>query len=51
MKNTISSFCVVMALMLLVPAFSGRAQVYADSSTDLEKYMVPATTPNAIPDA
>lgn len=51
MKNTISSFCVVMALMLLIPGFSARAQVYADSSTDLEKYMVPATTPNAIPDA
>jgi hypothetical protein len=51
MKNTISSFCVVMALMLLVPGISARAQVYADSSTDLEKYMVPTTTPTAIPDA
>jgi len=37
-------------MMLLVPCFSVKAQVYADSSTDLDKYMVPATTPTAIPD-
>ena len=51
MKKTFSSLCVVIALMLLVPGFTSRAQVYADSSTDLDKYMVPARTPNAIPDA
>jgi len=49
MKNTIVSFCIVTAIMLLIPGFNGRAQVYADSSTDLEKYMVPVTTPNAVP--
>ena len=51
MKTALKTFSVVIGLMLLMPGFSGRAQVYADSSTQLDKYMVPVTTPTAAPDA
>ena len=39
------------ALALLAAGHALRAQVYADTSTRLDKYMVPATTPTAAPDA
>ena len=51
MKNTIKTLFVVMGLMLLMPGFSARAQVYADRSIQLDKYLVPVTTPTATPDA
>ena len=51
MKTTIKTLFVAIGLMLLVPAVSARAQVYADRSIQLDKYMVPATTPTATPDA
>ena len=51
MKNTIKTLFVVMGLMLLMPGFSARAQVLADRSTQLDKYLVPVTTPTATPDA
>ncbi len=41
----------VIGLALLLPGVSARAQVYADSSTQLDKYLVPVTTPTAAPDA
>ncbi len=41
----------LVALVLLLPALPGRAQVYADASTRLDKYLVPATTASAAPDA
>ena len=51
MKKTLSTLMVAISLMMLLPALPARAQVYADSSTDLDKYMVPVTTPTAVPDA
>ena len=37
-------------LLLLAGTLPARAQVYSDSSTDLEKYLVPATGETAAPD-
>ena len=51
MNSIFKTLSVALGLMLLMPGFSGRAQVYADSSTQLDKYLVPATTPTATPDA
>ena len=51
MKTIFKTFSVAIGLMLLLPGISGRAQVYADSSTQLDKYLVPVTTPTAAPDA
>ena len=51
MKTIFKTITVAMGLALLMPGISGRAQVYADSSTQLDKYLVPVTTPTAAPDA
>ena len=51
MKTIFKSSLVAIGLLALMPGFSGRAQVYADSSTQLDKYLVPVTTPTAAPDA
>ena len=51
MKTILKSSLVAIGLLALMPGFSGRAQVYADSSTQLDKYLVPVTTPTAAPDA
>ena len=51
MKTIFKTLSVAMGLVLLMPGISGRAQVYADSSTQLDKYLVPVTTPTAAPDA
>ena len=50
MKFLFKTLSVALGLVLLLPGISGRAQVYADSSTQLDKYMVPVTTPTAAPD-
>ena len=51
MKKSFKTLFVAIGLVLLMPGISGRAQVYADSSTQLDKYLVPVTTPTAAPDA
>ena len=51
MKHRFSVISIVVGMFLLMSAVPARAQVYADSSTDLDKYMVPVTTPTAVPDA
>ncbi len=51
MNKVLSTLSVAIGLVLLMPGFSGRAQVYADRSTQLDKYLVPVTTPTAAPDA
>ena len=51
MKSLFKILLFVLGMGLLIPAFSCRAQVYADSSIQLDKYMVPVTTPTATPDA
>lgn len=51
MKTIFKTFLVAMSLALVLPGISARAQVYADSSTQLDKYLVPVTTPTAAPDA
>ena len=51
MKTLLKSLSVALGLVLLLPGVTGRAQVYADSSIQLDKYMVPAVTPTATPDA
>ena len=51
MKTIFKTLSVAMGLVLLMPGISGRAQVYADSSTQLDKYLVPVTTPTAAPDS
>ena len=51
MKTIFKSSLVAIGLLALMPGFSGRAQVYADSSIQLDKYLVPVTTPTAAPDA
>ena len=51
MKTIFKTLSVAIGLALLMPGISGRAQVYADSSTQLDKYLVPVTTPTAAPDA
>ena len=51
MKAILKTLSVAMGLVLLMPGISGRAQVYADSSIQLDKYLVPVTTPTATPDA
>ena len=50
MKFLFKTLSVALGLVLLLPGVSGRAQVYADSSTQLDKYMVPVATPTAAPD-
>ena len=50
MKFLFKTLSVALGLVLLLPAAPGRAQVYADSSTQLDKYLVPVTTPSATPD-
>lgn len=51
MKSFFTPFLVAAALASALPGVSGRAQVYADSSTRLDKYLVPVSTPAASPDA
>ena len=51
MKTIFKTLSVAIGLMLLMPGITGRAQVYADRSTQLDKYLVPVTTPTAAPDA
>ena len=51
MKTILKPFLLAMGLALVLPGVSLRAQVYADSSTALEKYLVPAVTETATPDA
>ena len=51
MKTLLKSLSVAIGLVLLMPGVTGRAQVYADSSIQLDKYLVPAVTPSATPDA
>ena len=51
MKTTFKPFLLAMGLAMVLPGISARAQVYADSSTQLDKYLVPVTTPTAAPDA
>lgn len=51
MKSIFTPFLVAAALASALPGVSGRAQVYADSSTRLDKYLVPVSTPAATPDA
>ena len=51
MKTLLKSLSVAIGLVLLMPGITGRAQVYADSSIQLDKYLVPAVTPSATPDA
>ena len=51
MKRIFKPILVAIGLALLMPGFSGRAQVYADRSTQLDKYLVPVTSPTAAPDA
>ena len=51
MKISFKFLSVALGLVLLLPGTPGRAQVYADSSTQLDKYLVPVTTPTAAPDA
>ena len=50
MKKIFKPVLLAAALALLLPGFGTRAQVYADSSTALDKYLVPVTTPTATPD-
>ena len=50
MKFLFKTLSVALGLVLLLPAAPGRAQVYADSSTQLDKYLVPVATPSATPD-
>ena len=51
MKTILKSFLVAIGLVVLMPGNTAQAQVYADSSINLEKYLVPVTTPTAAPDA
>ena len=51
MNKIFKTLSVTVGLLLLMPGVTTRAQVYADSSTQLDKYLVPATTPTATPDA
>ena len=51
MKTIFKPFLVAIGLALLMPGNPAQAQVYADSSINLEKYLVPVTTPTAAPDA
>ena len=47
----ILTLSVAVGMLLLAAGSTARAQVYADSSTQLDKYMVPATGDFATPDA
>lgn len=51
MKPFFTPILVATALAFALPGVSGRAQVYADSSTRLDKYLVPVSTTDATPDA
>ena len=51
MKTILKPFLVAIGLVVLMPGNTAQAQVYADSSINLEKYLVPVTTPTAAPDA
>ena len=51
MKTIFKTLSVAMGLVLMMPGISGRAQVYADSSTQLDKYLVPVTAETSAPDA
>jgi hypothetical protein len=51
MKTIFKSSLVAIGLALLMPGNAAQAQVYADSSIQLDKYLVPVTTPTAAPDA
>ena len=48
--NLLKPFSLAVGLLLLMPGNSARAQVYADSSTALDKYLVPVSSPAATPD-
>ena len=50
MKKIFKPVLLAAALALLLPGLGARAQVWADSSTALDKYLVPVTTPTATPD-
>ena len=50
MKRLLKTLSVAVGFVLLGSALPVRAQVYADSSTQLDKYLVPATTAVATPD-
>ena len=50
MTTFIKTLSVAVGLAVLASAIPARAQVYADSSTQLDKYLVPATTAVATPD-
>ncbi|MBR1569375.1 MAG: acetylxylan esterase [Bacteroidales bacterium] len=50
MKSVVTSALVAAVLLLTLSGPACRAQVYADSSTRLDKYLVPAATPSATPD-
>ena len=50
MKKLLKTLSVAVGFVLLGSALPVRAQVYADSSTQLDKYLVPATTAVATPD-
>ena len=50
MTQFIKTLSVAVGLALLASAIPARAQVYADSSTQLDKYLVPASAEAATPD-
>ena len=50
MTQFIKTLSVAVGLALLASAIPARAQVYADSSTQLDKYLVPASAEVATPD-
>ena len=50
MKKILKTLSVAVGFAVLAAGLPARAQVYADSSTQLDKYMVPATTAVATPD-
>ena len=50
MTQFIKTLSVAVGLALLASAIPARAQVYADSSTQLDKYLVPASAKAATPD-
>ena len=51
MKKLLKTICITVGFGLLGSGFTARAQVYADSSTQLDKYLVPASAEAATPDA
>jgi hypothetical protein len=50
MKKLLKTISLAVGFVLLGSGFTARAQVYADSSTQLDKYLVPATSAVATPD-